>query len=531
EQDDISNKVEGLQQIVDSVKKLENEVRNKQRELRSPESAGRHDEITTDIQHLSAQIEALQQSFHELAVGASPDDVKGTEVQGSFSWGEELKEVFAPLIGELKQLTSRPREIDSLRRQISQQKASVGTSRSAIQQLEELQGATKDKALKEFLDQSEEVWDAKRQTAEANLSVAEQRLKKRLDDRQPLSVSVEGIFQVFFKSRGRNFILSLLAALITWFGIRAGLSWIQRSLFTRLRDGSFGARLYAISSIAASAVSAVLMFVFMLYLFEDWVLLTLAVLVLLGMVWTTKEAIPRFWSQTMLLLNFGPVKEGERVFLDGVPWRVRTLGFYSTLENPRLIGGERKLPLSDLAALRSRPCHEGENWFPTERGDWVLLADDSLGEVVLQTPELVQVRLLGGQEVSVPSAAILEQQPRVLSHGFRVAFSFGVDYELQEIVTDVIPERLRAAVLSGLKEARFDAELVSSRIEFQEAAASSLNIYVSCDFKGSLAPHYLALRRLLQKVCVETCSREGWNIPFNQLTVHMRSDKPASMQV
>jgi len=65
----------------------------------------------------------------------------------------------------------------------------------------------------------------------------------------------------------------------------------------------------------------VLVFLVALYLFGDWVLLILALLLILGLIWTSKQAIPRFWTPTVLMLDMGPVREGERVHYRGLPWR------------------------------------------------------------------------------------------------------------------------------------------------------------------------------------------------------------------
>jgi hypothetical protein len=38
--------------------------------------------------------------------------------------------------------------------------------------------------------------------------------------------------------------------------------------------------------------------------------------------------------------------------------------------------------------------------------------------------------------------------------------------------------------------------------------------------KGSAAKAYFKAQRLIQQACVDTCNREGWVIPFTQITVH-----------
>lgn len=34
------------------------------------------------------------------------------------------------------------------------------------------------------------------------------------------------------------------------------------------------------------------------------------------------------------------------------------------------------------------------------------------------------------------------------------------------------------------------------------------------------AASYKKIKRLIQQICVETCTKEAWEIPFPQLTLH-----------
>ena len=57
-------------------------------------------------------------------------------------------------------------------------------------------------------------------------------------------------------------------------------------------------------------------------------------------------------------------------------------------------------------------------------------------------------------------------------------------------------------------------------VEFKQAGASSLDYQIYMILKGSAAKAYFKVQRLIQQACVETCNREGWVIPFTQVTVH-----------
>jgi small-conductance mechanosensitive channel len=68
-----------------------------------------------------------------------------------------------------------------------------------------------------------------------------------------------------------------------------------------------------------------------------------------------------------------------------------------------------------------------------------------------------------------------------------------------------------------------EAELLDVVVEFQEAAASSLNFLLLARFAGTQAPNYPALGRLLQRAAVDSCRRHGWSIPFPHLVVQQKA--------
>jgi len=245
-----------------------------------------------------------------------------------------------------------------------------------------------------------------------------------------------------------------------------------------------------------------------------------AVLMLVGIGWASKQAIPPYLEQMKLILNLGSVRQGERMVYDGIPWRVDRLAFYCEFHNPRLEGGSLRLPVQEVLSLHSRELGSKEPWFPTEEDDWVILGDQTYGKIVQQTPEQVVVLRLGGSRKMYPTASFLDEHPENLSHGFRISTAFGIDYDLQAISTTEVPEKFRNRIEEELCK-KIDQENVRSvKVEFSSAGASSLDYEINADFSGEVASRVNVLRRMIQRVCVDVCNEQGWGIPFTQITVH-----------
>ena len=79
---------------------------------------------------------------------------------------------------------------------------------------------------------------------------------------------------------------------------------------------------------------------------------------------------------------------------------------------------------------------------------------------------------------------------------------------------------LEAHVAKRIEEEGYGDKLVNLRVEFAAANTSSLDMVVIADFKGELGDLYNRLRRAIQRWCVEAATDQGWEIPFQQITLH-----------
>lgn len=512
-----------LRNILETISQHEQQIKSLQKDLKSQSAGGREEELRAEIQSYSERISNLEKNFDEISTGISKDLIYGKEDKAPVNLLDELKELLNPLLNEIKRLTSRPREMSQLRTRIENLNSKLSLVESALKNIDSIESKSESKRLKERLKDEREQWESTHQEILTQLSISKQKLEKRESEQQSIGESFEQLFQIFFKSRGRNLIVALLFTILTWFLCQRAWVYIKRSTPLSRYQEAFAARLFTVLYGIFTVMASALAFLIVLYFFGDWLLLTLAVLFIFGLVWTSRDAIPRFWAQGMLLLNMGAVREGERVIYNGLPWKVRSLNFYSQLENPRLRGGFIRLPIKDLEDLRSRPFSVEEPWFPTEEGDWVVLSDGTYAEVELQSIETVVLKLKGGSRRTLSSNDFAADKPENLSKGFRISTKFGIDYSHQAIVTNRALEIFHNLVVEGLQADGIMENEVNVNVEFAEAGASSLDVAVITDFAGKYDKDYQVLKRKIQRICVDICSQNEWNIPFNQMTVHMAS--------
>jgi hypothetical protein len=516
-----SAREKSLAGVLAARRQIEADLLDRQRELVSDAALGRNAEIEGEIRMLAEEAAELARNFSELAAGVDPDSIELNPGALELNLANEVRDLLGPLVNELKRATSRPREIDRLRTEISELRERLGKVRMALERLARIEETLVGAEVIAAFKAEQHDWLRHKNSISTSLQVAQQKLDLRLGESQSITQAVENLFQLFFKSRGRNLLLALVAMVGFLLGIRRLRAFLAKRPALSQRAESFEGRVFGLIYSVFTVVGAVLVFLISLYFFGDWVLLILVLLLILGLIWTSKQAIPRFWTQTVLILDMGAVREGERVLYKGLPWRVKSISFYTILTNPALVGGTLRLPIDDLSELRSRAYDESEPWFPTETGDIVLMPDGRPAEVEFQSIENVRLRNPGGSRMIMPAAEFAAQTLERLNGGYRVDISFGLDYGDQAEITTAMRETMERGVDARWRTSHWADALISTSVEFQEAGASSLDYYVRVDLDGSCAFDYQAQARQLARFCVDICNEQGWVIPFTQLTLHM----------
>jgi len=355
---------------------------------------------------------------------------------------------------------------------------------------------------------------------QSELQSAELQLEKLESSEASLADASQSYLKSFFQKRGlylAQAILVVIAVLL--------LSRLSYKAMVKLIPGyrkehrSFRLRLLDLVHRMITVLLAIMGPMVVFYLVEDWVLFSLGILLLLGIGLTLRNALPRYWQQIQLFLNVGTVREGERIELDGLPWRVREINIFSQLENPTAELSQR-VRIDDLVELKSRPVKRDDPWFPCKKDDWVMLSDGMRGKATGISQELVELIERGGAHRTYQTADFLALSPINLSRSFRLKETIGISYKLQRESVADIPDILKGHVEQRAADEGYADKLHNLRVEFEKANTSSLDIVVIADFDGALADLHGRLRRAMQRWCVEACNEYGWEIPFTQLTLH-----------
>ncbi|MGB5328166.1 MAG: hypothetical protein WBO58_08090 [Gammaproteobacteria bacterium] len=482
--------------------------------------------INEQIADLRETIDALTKSFESIAVsGASLRDQADAE-STNLDLRDELAQIAKPILDSLKDATEKPRRLEELRRTIALQEQQLEVIRTAIESISDYRQYELPATVKDGLAELFTVWQERGGDIERSLEITRHELRNLETEDFKVFETLGLIVQEFVLGRGLTLLLALIVAIAVWFTMRllrrlasTGRQPAQSTnRAARMRLLLYGYHLLTILLITLAVLSV-------FYVRGDLLLLSLTMIALVMLSLGAWRFLPGYIMEARLLLNAGAAREGERVIYNGLPFRIVSLNLNSHLRNPELQGVIR-LPLAELAHLISRPATEDE-WFPCSAGDYLLLPDGSFGQVQQQTVELVHIKVIGSI-VQYRSADFLQLNVRNLSReGFGVMIIFGIDYQHQEISLERVPTRFEEGLVTAFEQADFGKDLQNLQVSFNEASASSLDYLIYATMDGRSAGSYFAIRRLIQQTCVDICNREGWVIPFAQLTVHQAETMPA----
>lgn len=516
-----------LRSLVSLQEELRNDIETLSERATNATSAIEKQNLQSRIEELSEDLETTRASLQEIAAGADISSLRQTETP-AFDFQSELFSLLEPAIKEMKEMTSHVREKSELRDKINYYTSRIPATEQAVENLQRLLAGAEEQALKDSLQEMLTNWQTQMTFLQSELQSAQLQLNKLEAAEVSVGEASQGYIKSFFQRRG----LYLGQALLVVLGILL-ISRITRAGMEKFLPGHkqthrpFRTRLLDLVHRGVTALLLIIGPMVVFYVNEDWLLFSIGILLLLGIVLTLRETIPRYWHQAQLFLNVGTVREGERLDIDGLPWLVRQINFYTMLVNPTT-NLQKRLKIEDLVELRSRPLGHNEPWFPCKQDDWVLLSDGVRGKVVGISPELVQLVQRGGTRRTYSVSDFIGNAPLNLSTNFRIKETIGISYDLQAEAVSNIPGILHAHIEQRLKDENYFDRLYNLRVEFEYANSSSLDLVVIADFDGSLADLYNRIRRSIQRWCVEACTENEWEIPFTQLTLNRPANPEAA---
>lgn len=524
---------ESRQQIVKSLISMSEtlEVRQKRlselgQELEKTKDETERPALQDEIDLLTQEVAQADDEIKIVVLGLQSreyDDIGNEETESEeFDLGTEISKIFQPLVTSLERATEPSRRMEELRQLSSRTHRKEKVAQATLDHIRQFRqdGADFKEDVDERLKDYEAIWQTRLDEAINLGNALDEQLEAANRARGNTFANFAEDIGQFIINRGASLLLALgmgIGFLVICQAARVGLTGFFRSRKSGILSAPI--RITGMILSAIGVIGALMIAITIFNIRHDWLMLAMSLLLALALSWSFVRALPTFIEEGRVLLNLGSVREGERTIVNGLPYRIERLSLYSKLVNPALNGGSLTFPVRHMLDMHSRPVTEGESWFPTEIGDWIL-RDGSFFEVVNQTPEHVIIRRPSGAEDFVPIAEFLGTKFEVISNGYCRTHIVGLSYNhLTQAISD-IPAKLSTTVRKHVLARVGEDALESVDTRLVELGGSSLDYMVMVTVGSGQGRYWGALKTDISNATIEACLEHDWEIPFPQIVVH-----------
>lgn len=482
------------------------------------------------IEKLEKTYELKRNSFIETVTNINLlDEFEG---KNKTSFSEDIKQILDPALNTFKRISEKPRKMQELKDKISILQIRYEKSQLAKKRLNDFLETTTQKNLKWKLKESIKLMETLGEAHKVKLEDLQFKILKIENAEESIVSTFSSIIFEFIKTKGKNLLLSLIVFITIFWIFKLGQNrFIDLVLYKLSRSENQELYSWVIrpTKVIYNVVTTLMAFflsILTLYVLNDWVLVTFILILFAAIIWSSKHYLPLFLEQSKIVLNLGSVREGERVMYKGLPWKIQSLGYYCKLENPDLSGASLRVNTKELINSHSRRASKHEPWFPCRKGDWVEVKD-YYGKIILQSPQQVILKTIGGVEVFFDSKEFYNLTPKNLSKGFAIEFVFGLDYSLQLHFFDKVVPTFEKEITENLINIfpELKGNILEQSIDFYDANESSLDIRFFLKCNGDLASVKPRIERKIKAEFVRICNENHYTIPFKQITVHSANER------
>ncbi len=476
---------------------LQQEIEQHHKDLAS---AGKDEinDLKDEVTQLEAQLQRARLSFIAIVSDVDLPTPEPDNQPKKRDLVQEAQQFIEPLFDAIHRVSEKPRRIESYRTKSFNLSDRLMQTDKAINHLDSaIKTQTYPKFSQQLVD-SRTALSHSRDDIQVQLDTLQRKLSQEESDHRTVVQFISEEIQDFISTRGKNLLISILVfTAVFW-----GLLFIRPYLFQLkpVRSKIHGASkpIQIIYSVLA-ALFSIMAVILTLHFLNDWFMVTLLMVILVAVVWSSKTFISHFLVEVRLALNLGTVRLGERVVWQGVPWRVKDLGFRSVLVNEALQGGMITLPAAILVTMQSRPVVESEPWFPSLVGDFVLLDDGNYGQVETQTPETVVLNT-GSTRKHYATISFLSKNPQNFSNGFELSSEFVFRHLPLRESFEKLRSELSAAVSLRLANRLQSSgpDLAGFKVAVHPSGTNMTRVFLSAGCSGKLASQRDDLRRELQ---------------------------------
>ena len=284
----------------------------------------------------------------------------------------------------------------------------------------------------------------------------------------------------------------------------------------RKRALNFKWRFILLTLQAIKALLSLAIFLMILHTTGNIILFGIMLLILFIAVLSFRGNIPQYLQKLRVFLNLGQAREGERIIYNDIPWEISKISLSNVyLTNPLLDNGELHVTIELIDKLYSRETITDELWFPSRKGDFLLLPDKRIVQVIRQTPEAVYLNH-DGATIVMGTAEFYKLKFSNLSRGYSLTLNFTLeDHRENRLSLTNVKDSIIADIHKIVKtedESLYQAIRNISVTVRQLLTADTTSYQVIVEMAPNSAKSYLTIKALLNNAIIEISREHDWRI-------------------
>lgn len=514
-------KLNDIEQKIEDINQRRGELQKAIAQKNLPEEE--KEDLTQRLTTLNTQNREFISLFEQTILGGidislfteSKQDQSTTDLS-NYNWQQEVLLILQPFFTEMQRATEKTRQIDLFREEQKELTRKIELARSGLKTLETIEQQDLNNQSQKLLVKIKEEWNDRLQSLEHQENIIDLKLLDLTDNRSFFKKLMDNLWS-FIRNEGAVLLFSIT--------VSAGFYYIFSQLvmlFTRYQQRdktriiSFKWRLTLLILQAVNIVLSLCIFLVILHSSGDIMLFGIAALLLLLIIISLRNIIPNYIQRLRAFLNLGQAREGERIIYNEIPWEISKINLYNVyLTNPLLDNGELRVTIDLIDKIYSRHTITDELWFPSRKGDFLLLPDKRIVNVIRQTPESVYLNH-EGSTIVMPTAEFYKLKFSNLSRGYNLTLNFTLEDSPEnrlpfQTIEEIISEKIVHEV------AKIDESLPNcikhiSLIVRQLTASNTTSYQLIVDMTANSAKYYLQTKGMINHAVIQAARENHWNI-------------------
>lgn len=480
------------------------------------------EELTQRLQTLTNQNRDFNILFEQTVLGGIDlsifEEVESDLLKDplNYNWQKEVLEILQPFFAQMQRVTEKARNKDLLIENEKLLTSRLTLAETGLEALQNLDKSELNKNALKSLAKIEEDWLDRIKSLEHQKSIVELKLDDLTDNRN-FFVRVTDNFWGFLKNEGFAIIVAIGASFGFYYLFNLLiLRYAHYQQKNRKRALNFKWRFILLTLQAIKALLSLAIFLMILHTTGNIILFGIMLLILFIAVLSFRGNIPQYLQKLRVFLNLGQAREGERIIYNDIPWEISKISLSNVyLTNPLLDNGELHVTIELIDKLYSRETITDELWFPSRKGDFLLLPDKRIVQVIRQTPEAVYLNH-DGATIVMGTAEFYKLKFSNLSRGYSLTLNFTLeDHRENRLSLTNVKDSIIAGIHKIVKtedESLYQAIRNISVTVRQLLTADTTSYQVIVEMAPNSAKSYLTIKALLNNAIIEVSREHDWRI-------------------